>query len=115
MRPNKAVDASIKKITDNPFFFFWVGQSGKRFHADWKVLEALFHRSCMLFNKNRRWSKKDRLLVIHRGAENGAECNFGLSESDITREHPVHRPAAFKIGENFFNRFFLVRRFLIGE
>jgi hypothetical protein len=68
------------------------------------------------------WRAKQRgrhhhgdLLAVHRGDESGAQRHFGLAETDIAADQPVHRPAGIEIVEHCGNRGELVVGLLVRE
>ena len=68
------------------------------------------------------WRDKQRgrhhdrdLLAVHRRDEGGAQRHFGLAETDVAADQPVHRPAGAKIVEHGGDGGLLVVGLLVGK
>ncbi len=81
----------------------------------WKAVQPLDEIAVMLPRQQRRRAHQRDLPAGHRHDEGGAKRDLGLAETDVAAHQPVHRPAAFEVGENVGDRAVLVVGFLIRK
>ena len=51
----------------------------------------------MLLREHRGWRQHRNLFALHHRFERGPNRNFGLSESDIAANEPIHRTRLFHV------------------
>ena len=69
----------------------------------------------MLAGQKRGRHHHRHLLARHGRDEGGAHGDFGLAETDIAADQPVHRPALGQIGDGVGDGLFLILGLLIGK
>ncbi len=82
---------------------------------DRKALEALAERAEMLAGEEGGRRDQCDLMPRHRRSESGAQRHFGLAETDIAADQPVHRLARPQIGHDLGDRAVLIVGLLIGK
>ena len=66
--------------------------------------------------REQRGRDHDRdLLAVHGGGKGGAQRHFGLAETDIAADEPVHRPAGGQIRHDRGNGGLLVVGLVVGK
>ena len=80
-------------------------QPGEAFGEGFKVLTR----------KQRRRHDDGDLLAAHGHNERGAQSDFGLAETNIAADQPIHNAAGGEVVENSVDRCKLILGFLIGK
>ena len=69
----------------------------------------------MLFRQQRGRHQHRHLIAAHDRDEGGAQRDFGLAETDVAANQPVHRLACGHVGDHGLDGALLVRGFFKTE
>ncbi len=90
-------------------------EAREHFHLQRPVGEAVAEVAVVLFGEQGGRHQHRDLLAGRGGDERGAHRDFGLAETDVAADHPVHRLRAGEVADHRFDRGVLVRGFLERE
>ena len=80
-----------------------------------EIREAVGEDLKVLFGEQRGRHEDRHLLAVGDRDERGAQRHFGLAESDVAADEPVHRLAGGQVADDGVDRRLLVRRLLEAE
>ena len=71
--------------------------------AQRETFKALLKNAMMLAREQRGRNHHGNLRAGHRHHKGGAQSDFGLAETNITANQPIHRPAGGKVFQHIGN------------
>ena len=90
-------------------------KTGEQLDAHRVIGHPLAERVKMLLGEHGRGHQHRHLPAVHHRLERGANGHFGLAESDVAANQPVHRLGLFHVGFGFHNGAHLVGCFLVDK
>ncbi len=108
VRADDDVDAAVFQAGQRLFGLGVVDEATEHRHPDRKTGEAIAKRGEVLAREQRRRYQNRRLLTVLDRFEDGANGDFGLAETNVSADQPVHRTRQFHVGLHVLDRLGLV-------
>ena len=115
VRADHDIDSSGLQPGEDVALFLRFAKAAQPSDVERKLGHPFLERVVMLFGQDRRRHQhRDLITVVHR-FEDGSHRHFRFAEPHVAAQQPIHRPRAFHIFLNRFQRQQLVRRFFVRE
>ena len=110
VRADDDVDRACAQPLANCLEFALGAQPRNRFDLHGPIGKPIAETLVMLLREQRRRHQDRHLLAVLHGDERRAHRDFGLAETDVAADQPIHRLRARQIGDDFVDRATLIRR-----